>query len=144
MILTYTLTLACKPKPWYVGALPLSPSSSLVICLVYIQGNTTMANGAMQPPGYLGQSMGPPSHQSPAMMGGDPSVMPGAPGAVRPPMGVAPPGSGSPAMSPAMQVPTLHPCCVGVRLCLFGALGSSVSVQLSVLRCCWWLWLMRS
>lgn len=67
------------------------------------QANAPMGTASMQPPGFQGQSMGPPGHQSPAMMGLDPAAMPGVPGSVRP-MGAPPPGGGSPAMSPAMQV----------------------------------------
>ena len=67
-----------------------------------------MAAAAAQQGGFPGQSMGPPSHASPMLPGptsnGDPAMAqpPGVMGS-RPPMGIMPPGSRSPAANPAMQ-----------------------------------------
>lgn len=63
---------------------------------------------AAQQGAFPGQSMGPPSHASPMLPGptsnGDPAMAqpPGGMG-VRPPIGIMPPGTGSPAANPTMQ-----------------------------------------
>ena len=70
---------------------------------IYMQA--TAAQAAVQQGGFPGQSMGPPAHASPMLQGnnnGDPAMGP-PPGGVRPSMGMMPPGTGSPAMNPAMQ-----------------------------------------
>lgn len=69
-----------------------------------VQANGAMPSAPIQPAGFPVQSMGPPGHQSPAMMQGDPAMMAGPQAASWPSMGVPPPGTGSPAMNPAMQV----------------------------------------
>ena len=73
-----------------------------------LQASAAMAAAAAQQGGFPGQSMGPPSHASPMLPGptstGDPAMAQPAGGmGVRPPMGIMPPGSRSPATNPAMQ-----------------------------------------
>lgn len=69
---------------------------------------TTVAAAAVQQGGFQGgQPMGPQAHASPMMPGTTTADLalgpPQGAGGVRPPMGMMAPGSGSPAMNPAMQ-----------------------------------------
>ena len=90
-----------------------------IIIVAHLQASGAMAAAAAQQGPFPGQgAMGTPSHASPMLPGptsnGDPAMAqpPGAMG-VRPPMGILPPGSRSPAANPAMQpfvggAPPLH------------------------------------